>query len=344
MVEIKVSMGRIMNSKKKYFMILIWIEMAIFLSSEMIGCASNKNPLASAPPYVFMYQLGAGSIPSQVIGSFQDPLGLMVDPNGLLFVADSGGQGVEVFSLTSTSANYSTFWSASGPVTYSFPASPLNVSWDQATTTVLVTEGPTTTGTQPPVINFSSNGSYQSSISVTGMGYAAAIAEDKSGNFWIADASNHSIWELSPQFQPVTEYDASNGYNFGTTNPANTYGGPLGLAIYNKYLYVADTGKNRILEYQLPAMTPVTQWGGSSQFNAPYGITVDSSGNVYVVDCLNDRIEIFSSTGTLKTIFGSSGSSPGQFIDPTYIAVDNFGNIYVSDSGNNRIEVFKPNG
>jgi DNA-binding beta-propeller fold protein YncE len=38
----------------------------------------------------------------------------------------------------------------------------------------------------------------------------------------------------------------------------------------------------------------ITQWGGSAgQFNAPTGIAVDFSGNIYVVDSSNNRIEKF---------------------------------------------------
>ena len=67
---------------------------------------------------------------------------------------------------------------------------------------------------------------------------------------------------------------------------------------------------------------------------------VDGSGNVYVADQNNYRIEKFDSTGTFLTKWGSSGSGDGQFNQPTGVAVDGSGNVYVADTGNRRIQKF----
>ena len=88
----------------------------------------------------------------------------------------------------------------------------------------------------------------------------------------------------------------------------------------------------------------VTQWGsegsGTGKFDLPGGVAVDSSGNVYVADTLNDRIQVFSSNGTFIAQFGSYGYANGQFDSPTSVAVDSSGNIYVADYGNDRIQEF----
>ena len=88
----------------------------------------------------------------------------------------------------------------------------------------------------------------------------------------------------------------------------------------------------------------VTQWGipGSTdgQFSGPWGVAVDGSGNVYVVDMGNNRVQKFLSDGTYVTQWGSSGSSNGQFSSPYGVAVDGFGNVYVAETGNNRVQKF----
>ena len=60
---------------------------------------------------------------------------------------------------------------------------------------------------------------------------------------------------------------------------------------------MADTGNNRIQEFS-PNGTYITSWGGqgseNGQFNSPSGLDIDSSGNVYVPNSVNDRIQVFS--------------------------------------------------
>jgi C1A family cysteine protease/uncharacterized membrane protein len=96
-----------------------------------------------------------------------------------------------------------------------------------------------------------------------------------------------------------------------------------------------------------------TKWGtdgtGDGQFKNPDGIDVDSSGNVFVADFYNDRIQKFNSSGTFLMKWGRSGSGNGQFRYPSGVATDSSDNIYVSDGTyegavNHRIQKFGPDG
>jgi DNA-binding beta-propeller fold protein YncE len=60
-------------------------------------------------------------------------------------------------------------------------------------------------------------------------------------------------------------------------------------------------------------------------------VAVDGSGNVYVSDTRNQRIEKFDSGGTFLAKWGT----PYPWLG---VAVDGSGNVYVADLGNNRIE------
>jgi DNA-binding beta-propeller fold protein YncE len=90
----------------------------------------------------------------------------------------------------------------------------------------------------------------------------------------------------------------------------------------------------------------VLAWGsegsGDYQFGYPRGIAADASGDIYVVDSWNDRIQKFAPDSTFIEKWGEEGSGDGQFLFPAAIAVDGTGNIYVTDSGNDRVQKFGP--
>ena len=92
----------------------------------------------------------------------------------------------------------------------------------------------------------------------------------------------------------------------------------------------------------------VLKWGsggdGSGQFYSPTDVTVDSTGNVYVADSDNHRIQKFTSNGVFIGMWGSYGQGPGQFSGLYQMAVDSEGNIYTTEYYNNRVQKFAPTG
>jgi hypothetical protein len=83
---------------------------------------------------------------------------------------------------------------------------------------------------------------------------------------------------------------------------------------------------------------------GNGQLNSPQGVATDSSGNVYVIDEGNNRVEKFSSTGAYITQWGTYGNGNGQFEYAYAIATNSSGNVYVADAGNYRIQEFSSTG
>src|SRR5689334_15241731 len=70
-----------------------------------------------------------------------------------------------------------------------------------------------------------------------------------------------------------------------------------------------------------------TPGSGNGQLHQPYGVAVDSSGDVYVTDAYNYRVEKFDSAGAYVSQFGTPGTGPGQFSDPLGVAVDSRGSV-----------------
>ena len=136
-------------------------------------------------------------------------------------------------------------------------------------------------------------------------------------------------------------------------------GGPDGVAVDSLGdVYTVNSGT--IITFILPPPpmpsvmkfdsdgNPITEWGSlgadDGQFNPPIAIGVDTSGNVYVADTGNKRIQKFDSDGKFFTKWGSAGAGNGEFNLPQGVAVDASGNVYVADTWNNRIQKFSPNG
>jgi tripartite motif-containing protein 71 len=89
----------------------------------------------------------------------------------------------------------------------------------------------------------------------------------------------------------------------------------------------------------------LTFGSGDGQFNGPRGLAVDSSGNVYVVDEGNARIQKFTNAGTFNATWGNYGTGNGQFHQPFGIAVSSStGNVYVADTNNERVQEFTNTG
>ena len=82
--------------------------------------------------------------------------------------------------------------------------------------------------------------------------------------------------------------------------------------------------------------------GSAARFSTPFGVAVDSAGNVFVADWANHTIRKVTSAGEVTTLAGSAGSAgtndgtgtAARFNNPTGVAVDSTGNVFVADSRN----------
>ena len=185
----------------------------------------------------------------------------------------------------------------------------------------------------------------------------SSVAIDVSGNIYVADSKNNRIRKITSS-GVVTTLAGSGvaGFADGTGTSAKFYY-PQGIALdTSANVYVGDGSNNRIRE-----ITPsgvVTTFAGSgtggfidgtaasAQFYNPFGVAVDSAGNVYVGDNYNNAIRKITAAGIVSTLAGSGPNNFGfadgtgasaLFYAPECVAVDSSGAVYVADSFNNRI-------
>ena len=131
---------------------------------------------------------------------------------------------------------------------------------------------------------------------------------------------------------------------WGETGTApGQFAAPIGIAAdANGNVYVVDHENNRVQKFKVQRINGawdvqvVTTWGGfgsaNGQFNGPYGIALDSSGNVWVADGRNHRLQKFDSNGRFLASIGSYGTGDGQFITPTWLSFDSTGAYYVAET------------
>ena len=83
-----------------------------------------------------------------------------------------------------------------------------------------------------------------------------------------------------------------------------------------------------------------------SLLNKPSGLALDTSGNIYISDTVNNCIRRMDTSGNI-TLYAGSGvagykdgsSEEARFNRPTAIAIDVAGNLYVADTRNNSIRI-----
>ena len=207
------------------------------------------------------------------------------------------------------------------------------------------------------------------------------IAVDSHGNVYVADTNNNLVREIVASNGVVSSSSPVITLN---DNGAAAYNQPEGVAVdASGNVYVADTFDNDIREIEasngsVSASSPVVTLAGgtttgcmdgsgpAAEFDAPTGIAVDASGDLYVADSNNNVIRKITSVGptgsnTVTTWAGGQGTcnslSPatGGYVDgasttqalfqnPTGVAVDAAGNVFVADLGNNAVREITPAG
>ncbi|MGZ9674710.1 Ig-like domain-containing protein [Flavobacterium sp. GNP001] len=140
---------------------------------------------------------------------------------------------------------------------------------------------------------------------------------------------------------PSISYGTPNTYSVGTSIspliPVNT-GCPIPTSEVSTF---AGSG----------AIGATDGTSASASFYRPSGVTVDATGNIYVVDTYNQKIRKITPAGVVSTFAGngSAGATDGpaataSFYAPSGITIDAAGNIYVADIGSRKIRKITPAG
>jgi sugar lactone lactonase YvrE len=174
------------------------------------------------------------------------------------------------------------------------------------------------------------------------------ITVDKDGYLYVFSAGER-VLKFPPNSTSATSGTIVAGGN-GFDSGLNQLNSSNGIAVdQDGNLYVADMN-NRVLKFP-PNSTSATFGtivaGGNdsgsdpNQLSAPNDITVDGSGNLYVSDITNDRVQLFL-PGSSSLTAGITLAGSDQLGRPHGLALDADGSLYVIDGNNKRVLRFSP--
>lgn len=111
--------------------------------------------------------------------------------------------------------------------------------------------------------------------------------------------------------------------------------GAYDVAVGDEFIYVAETGANRVLLFAKDGKMSQcwqTEGAGFGRFSAPEGIVVGKDGEVYCADTGNNRVYRLSSSFTPKDLW--------NIATPVGITRDDEGNIYVVSNSLHKVIKF----
>ena len=320
----------------------------------------NMIHTASASPIdTVLIVAGIGGLGSAA-NQLNAPMDMYIDPSGNIYVCDEGNNRIQKFAAGSTSGtNGVTVAGGNGAGSAANQLNDPRGLYVNAAGDIYVADshnhriqkfasGSTSATNAVTVAGGNGSGSAANKLS-----YPQDVYLDQSGNIYVVDGNNYRVQEFPAGSNSSTSATTVAG---GTPGPGlDELSQPTSLLIDNSNnLYVLDQSGERVVMFP-PGSSAGTfgtviagnNGGGiaANQFFVPKGIFFDGTGNLYVADQGNNRIQKFppGSTSTTNgvTIHATIvGSAPGQFNSPSAIYIDASGNLYEADQGNGRIQEF----
>jgi uncharacterized protein (TIGR03437 family) len=188
------------------------------------------------------------------------------------------------------------------------------------------------------------------------------VAVDSAGNVYIADTGNARVRKVSGGVISTIAGSGTVGFSGdGGSGTSAQLSSPTSLAVDSSgNVYIADFGNNAIRELSSAGTISTVAGNGrqgysgdggagtQAQLNGPQGVGVDSAGNVYIADTLNNRVRKLSG-GNIQTVAGigipgnagdGGPAASAQLAAPTGLAVDSSGSIYVSNGSSNVRKIY----
>jgi|GEM_PF-3501317 len=183
------------------------------------------------------------------------------------------------------------------------------------------------------------------------------IAIDGTSTLYVAEFGSSTIRKISPSGNVLTLAGLAGvrGKNDGPPG-TNRFSSPRGVAVDRiGNVYVTDSGNSAIrlitLDNHVQTVSGGTfgtrdSVGTIAQFMMPWGIAIDSAGNIFVTDTSANTVRKIAALSRISTTIagtaGTKGSADGtgtaaRFYEPTGLAIDAAGTLFLTDTQNHTI-------
>ena len=310
-----------------------------------------------------------------VSAQLNSPQGVALDSAGNLYIADSLNNRVRmvnsqgIISTFAGNGNVSVpgFWGDSGPATDANIHLPVAIAVDSSNNVYIAASADNTVRrvTTDGIINIFAGAGYKGYYGDTGAAGLAGltgpqdVAIGPKGVVLIADTGNAVIRQVGTDGTISTvSGNAAVGISGDGVALKLAMVSPFGVAVDSSgVIYVAELGSNRIRKIDTAGNITTAIGDGTQGFagdggapnkvemSLPTSVQVDSSGNLYFTDSLNNRIRKLSG-GNVNTFAGNGlvsrsgdggAATSAQLNSPLGVTVDAAGNLYVSDTLNNLV-------
>jgi len=308
------------------------------------------------------------------------PTDVAVDAAGNLFIADNDNHRVRKVTpngviTTLTGNGIAAFTGDGGLASAAQVANPRGVAVDSAGNVFIAdydnnrirkisTDGLISTVAGNGTFAFSGDGDLATLAGLS----PTNVAVDGAGNIFIADYDNHRIRKVVTA-GTITSIAGTGVLGFSGDNGIGTSAQlafPVGVAIDTAgNVLIADSRNERIRRVNSVGFIATVAGNGLGQalgdggsatlarLIQPSDVAVDSAGNVFIADALNDRVRKVTPGGIITTIAGNGTSgfsgdggpaTSAQLSAPNQVVLDGAGNLFIAEYKNGRVRKVSPNG
>ena len=195
------------------------------------------------------------------------------------------------------------------------------------------------------------DGTFHRSVGESGAGNGqfnapGGVAVTANGDIWVADFYNQRVQLLTPDGAFIRQ--------IGQTRKVGMLDGKLNYPTSvatapDDTLYIGDGYNDRVLAYDANGEM-LEKWGGPFAMNifGPFNgwfttvtdVSVGPSGNIFVADFYNDRVQKFTPKGRFLNAFGIAPKRPTHTSIAAVEAAD--GSVFVADFANHQIQKWRP--